>query len=187
MSTAEKMGHGAANTHDWKVPMLMACNHFPRWKNADPEAIANRSLIFKHEHVVEDRDPTLPAQLDAQLPSIMFKAAWTYRCFARSYPKLSPEVPGMDYFINKMAEIRGAVSVDARFIAEVLTVDSSTSTSVAQLKEVYEGYKAECTSKEKSLSSWKHVKELLKSLYAVVSVNGEFQGVALKPAYVVQD
>ncbi len=164
MSTAEKGGHGAANAFDWKVPMLMACNHFPRWEGADPEAIANRSLIFKHDRVVLHRDPTLYKQLASQMPSIMYKAAWAYLTFSDAYPVLEAGVPGMDYFNRRTAEIRGAVSVDARFIAEKLSLDEAGVAVLGDIRAAYEDFLTECNRRERGLSSFRHVQQLLRTM-----------------------
>lgn len=69
-----------------------------------------------------------------------------------------------------MAGVRRAVSMDARFIQDVLDIDSSWTTrlSVAKLRAVYEAYESDCSSKERSLDSWSHVKDLLKSMCGLV-------------------
>lgn len=165
MSAAEKGGHGAAQTFDWKTPMLVACNNFPRWEGADPEAIANRSLIFKHDHVIVNRDPTLPEQLAAQMPQIMYRASWAYLTFSHRYPVLGANVPGMDYFNRRTAEIRGAVSVDARFIAEKLDTGLTDEvTPVGDVRAAYEDYLLECSRRERALSSFRHVQQLLRNM-----------------------
>lgn len=179
MSAAEKGGHGAANTFDWKVPMLMACNNFPRWAGADPEAIANRSLIFKFDCVVHDRDSTLPQQLAAQMPAIMYRAAWTYLTFSSQYPVLNSNVPGMAYFDRQMAAIKGAVSVDARFVVQCLEVEPGAVLLMEDLRCAYDEFLAGCTRQEKWLSSFNHVQSILRTDGRSLNAANEYEGIRL--------
>lgn len=122
-------------------------------------------MIFKHDHVVLNRDPTLPDQLTCQMPSIMYKAAWAYLTFSATYPVLSANVPGMDYFIRRTAEIRGAVSVDARFISDRLSFENAdVCTPLQDIRLAYDDFLMECTKGERYLSSFRNVQELLKTM-----------------------
>jgi len=95
----------------------------------------------------------------------MYKVAWAYLTFSHDYPVLSADVPGMDYFIRRTAEIRGAVSVDARFISDKLSFeDVGITTMLGDLRAAYEDFLLECTKRERYLSSFRNVQELLKTM-----------------------
>lgn len=188
MSLAEKHGHGAGETHDWSTPMLMACNHFPSWKTAsEPDAIANRSMIFKHTKVI-NIDPTLPQQLKQQMAHFMYRAAWTYRTLAAKYPVLDNGVPGMSYFNSRSQDAKSNVAMDSRFIAEAINTDTTDSTPSAHIRHAYDAFRLECSQRERNGSSWRRVRMMLADL-GREEVNGVFEHVALLGRYadMVQD
>lgn len=88
----------------------------------------------------------------------------------------------MTYFNGRSAEVRSAVSVDARFIAEALSIDTDHVTPVDQLRNAYETFKHDCNLRERAKGSWNTVIEMLKNI-GRVEHNREFEAVELVGRY----